>query len=602
MSTSSRCFAAALMFSTFCASAAQLEATQESGKAELPQEQKAEVESADKAETVEVQSVETADAEKIETADVKDAATADVEAAESTDVESIETADVNKVETSQAATVETAEPEKVAPPAPVPAPSMDMNEVIALLRQQQEDLAQQRTLLEQQSQEIVGLKRELDVLRAPPVETMSQETVIARTEPVTQSTVPEPVTEDIDSGESQIADTDEPKSKEQLRTEAGKSVAKAQVDDPTLALLSDFKGAWRLPGTDAALAIGGYVKSTVVYNYDPLEIKDRFIVGSIPVGDEAALVTEAQSSITASQSRLNFDLREPTTFGVLRAFIEGDFAGDNDTYRMRHAFGQWNRVLAGKTWSAFVDTQASPEEVDFEGLNGRINVRQSQVRVMPRLGEDYEFQFSMEDPSPQVQNGNGVTRAPDFVASGRFQPHSRLHVKAALLGRQIRAQRPLAQGSGVEKKEAWGLTVSGRFVTPMLDDRDSLLFQLNHGNGIGRYVNDLSSVGNFDGIFNPATGELKLFDITAGYVSWQHWWGGKKSMRSNFTLGAVNVDNPGFVSGAAYKRTLRASANLFWTPTPRIDIGAEYLWGNRENQDGENDSATQIQLAARYRF
>ena len=73
-------------------------------------------------------------------------------------------------------------------------------------------------------------------------------------------------------------------------------------------------------------------------------------------------------------------------------------------------------------------------------------------------------------------------------------------------------------------------------------------------------------------------------------------------MRSNFTFGAVEVDNPDFVSGDAYKRTLRFAANLMWSPTPRIDLGAEYLWGNRENEDGENGDATQIQLGARYRF
>ena len=48
-----------------------------------------------------------------------------------------------------------------------------------------------------------------------------------------------------------------------------------------------------------------------------------------------------------------------------------------------------------------MDPDASPEEIDFEGLNGRINVRQSQVRFMPRIGSAYELQFALEDP---IQN------------------------------------------------------------------------------------------------------------------------------------------------------------------------------------------------------
>lgn len=472
---------------------------------------------------------------------------------------------------------------------------MSMNEVIELLQQQQKELAAQKQLLQSQSQKIATLSAELDVLRAPEptAAPKANEQMVAKAEQATQ-----PVTT---STQTIPEDTEQEKTEEQKDNEAGESIAKAQTDDPTRALLEDFKGAWRLPGTNAALAIGGFVKTSVVYNNDPLEIKDRFIVGSIPVDERAVENIEAQSSITASQSRLNFDLREPTEFGLLRAFIEGDFAEENDTFRLRHAFGQWKSMLAGKTWSAFVDTEASPEEVDFEGLNGRINVRQSQVRFRPRIGKEYEFQFSMEDPNPQIQNGDGVTRTPDFVFTGRIEPYKNLHVKLALLARQIRAQRDFNDGGGVEKEYGWGTTLSGRLMTPNLDARDSLLFQFNAGNGIGRYVNDLSSVGNFDGIFDPDTGDLELFDILSGYVSWQHWWG-YKQMRSNFTFGVVNVDNPNFIDDNAYKRTLRFSSNLFWSPTPRIDVGGEYLWGNRQNEDGENNSATQVQLAVRYRF
>jgi hypothetical protein len=466
---------------------------------------------------------------------------------------------------------------------------LDLTQVIALLREQQQEMAKQRKLLEAQSGQIAGLKKELKILKAP---AQANQQVAAT--PAIESQV---VTAQ-DLQNDSAAKPGKTRTQKAVETEA--SVVKAQQDDPTRDLLADFSGAWQLPGTSAALGIGGYVKTSVVYNQDPLEIKDRFIVGSIPVANSALDDIEAQSSITASQSRLNFDMREATDYGILRAFIEGDFAGDGETFRLRHAFGQWQHVLAGKTWSAFVDTDASPEEVDFEGLNGRVNVRQSQVRFMPRYGADYEFQLSLEDPNPQIQNGSGVTRIPDIVASGRFQPHDRLHLKVGVLARQIRAQQDFGQGGGVDKAYAWGLTVSGRFTTPLLDKRDSLLFQLNGGNGIGRYINDLSSVGNYDGILNPDDGDLELFDVLAGYASWQHWWRG--DLRSNFTVGMVHVDNPGFVENDAYKRTVRLSSNLIWTPTTNLNIGLEYLWGLRENEDGEDGDATQIQMSAQYDF
>ncbi|MCB1729493.1 MAG: porin [Halieaceae bacterium] len=482
-----------------------------------------------------------------------------------------------------------------------PTQSMDMAQVIALLKQQQKELAEQRQRLDEQAGKISSLTAELDALRGAPA---------AGVDPVV-ATAP--------TGDSSPkTDTPEPLSPDQLETASAASgpepaadapptdeeaVAIAQADDPTQDLLSSFPGAWRLPGTNSAFKVGGFVRTAIVYNQDVLEIPDRFIVGSIPVGtnsDENA----AQSSITADQSRLSFDYRETTSAGILRAFVDGDFTGDNNSFRLRNAFGQWDRILAGQTWSAFVDTNATPEGVDFEGLNARINVRQSQVRFSPRFGKNFSLELSLEDPNPQLQDGNGITRVPDVVLAGRFHPHDRLHVKVALLGRQIRGQQTVPSGSSangnVDKEYAGGLSISGSFNTPYFDYRDKFLFQVNKGNGIGRYVNDLNSIGNYDGIFNQATGDLQLFNVFATYGSLQHWWG--DTSRSNFTLGYVDINNPGFVEGDAYKRTIRASANFMWNPIVSVDTGIEYLWGRRENKDGGHGDAQQIQMMIRYMF
>jgi outer membrane DcaP-like protein len=499
--------------------------------------------------------------------------------------------------------------------------NMDMGDVIALFREQQKELAAQRKLLEKQAEQIDALTRELEAVRAP-LPAVKEEMTAQRTLLNTQSEKISSLTRELETMQEPLptanttatgisvaaATSPEPATKPEPETPqtekeqeiaTGNAVAQAQADDPSRDLLTDFKGAWRLPGTDAALAIGGFVKTDIVYNFDPLQIKDRFITGSIPVGVSETTGDEAQSSITADQSRLNFDLRSQTDYGIMRAFIEGDFAGSNDTFRLRHAFGQWRQMLAGKTWSTFMDPDASPEEIDFEGLNARINVRQAQIRFMPTFGKKYELQFALEDPNPQVQNGSGVTRTPDVVIAGRFQPRDRLHVKLALLMREIRGQDD-ATGN-VEKELAWGTSLSGRFMTPTLDERDSLLFQLNYGKAIGRYVNDLSSIGNYDGIFDPSTNKLQLFDVIAGYASWQHWWG-LNQLRSNITFGFVDLNNPAFVEGDAYKRTYRFSTNLIWSPIPRIDLGGEYLWGRRENKDGEHGDASQFQFAVKYRF
>ncbi len=463
-------------------------------------------------------------------------------------------------------------------------------DVVALLETQQAELAAQRQLIETQNQRIGQLQSELDALRGQPgLAAVPAEAA----EPVTVAGL---AAEDADAPGSQASSAARKREKT-IQTTA--QVGRAQEDDPTRDELEDFVGALRLPGTDAALRIDGFVKTSIVNSFDPLETKDRFIVGSIPTGQENSNIEE-EAAITANQSRFSLDLREPTEMGILRAFVEGDFDGGSNggQYRLRHAFGQWNRVLAGQTWSAFVDTSATPEEIDFEGLNGRVNVRQPQVRFFPEFWERYELAVSMEDPNPRVTGGNGVTRFPDIVATGRVDWGENLHFKIGALYRQVRADSLEFPGK-TEKETGWGLTLSGRVDVDWLDPRDSILFQLNGGTGIGRYVNDLSSTGDFDGIFD-SSGNLELIDVISGYISAQHWWG--RTMRSNLTFGFVDLNNPGFVPEDFYKRTFRGSVNLLWSPTPRITVGTEFLWGRRENQGGGDGDAEQVQLSAKYGF
>ncbi len=361
----------------------------------------------------------------------------------------------------------------------------------------------------------------------------------------------------------------------------------------------DFRGSIPIPNSDAAVKIGGFVKMSGVYTLDPLGSDDRFIVGLIPVGDVNFDNIDGEVKVSARQSRLGFEMRDSTSYGQLRAFVEGDFAGNGDTYRLRHAFGQFRQFLAGKTWSTMVDSRATPEEVDFEGINGMINVRQPQIRYFPSFGRNLDLLIGLEDPAPDVTGGQGVSQYPDIVASIRRNWSKRWHVKSSLLLRQIEARSDL-DDSITDSKFGWGFSLSGKAGMEFWDGRDNILFQLNYGDGIGRYINDLQEVGGQDAEFDPLTGELETIKLFSGYVAYQHWW--RDSLRSTLTYSWVDVDNLDFQVDSAYARTDRAIINLLWSPVPRVDVGGEILWGRRENLDGSYGTARQIQLGAKYRY
>lgn len=56
------------------------------------------------------------------------------------------------------------------------------------------------------------------------------------------------------------------------------------------------------------------------------------------------------------------------------------------------------------------------------------------------------------------------------------------------------------------------------------------------------------------------------------------------------------------IDPAFYKNTSRFSFNYIWAPIARIDLGAEFLFGSRTNQNGDTGKAKQLQLSAKFRY
>ena len=209
---------------------------------------------------------------------------------------------------------------------------------------------------------------------------------------------------------------------------------------PDVVTVDEFPGAFKLPGSDAALKIGGLVRVNWVTTFDPLLVDDRFQTSAIPVAGTVQASKPGRVNVIASPSRFNFDLRTPTGVGYMRAFIEGDFAGSNNTLRLRHAYGQWRRFIFGQTWSTFSDPEAEPDGIDFEGLNAIVLFRQPQIRWSFAPGERFRMAFALEDPRPDLTGATGVNQVPDVVTRLRFEPRPGGHVQLSGVVRQLRGE------------------------------------------------------------------------------------------------------------------------------------------------------------------
>ena len=160
----------------------------------------------------------------------------------------------------------------------------------------------QQQLLEQQARQIEQLRREIAETRALATPAPPAVSPPAQLRPPEQSERVEPP----------LADQEQPRVPEL---------------PPDVVSVADFPGAFRMPGTDAALRISGLVRVNWVSSYDALLVDDRFQTSAIPVEGSPEASRGGRVNIIASPSRFNFDLRTPTGVGYMRAFIEGDSPG-----------------------------------------------------------------------------------------------------------------------------------------------------------------------------------------------------------------------------------------------------------------------------------
>jgi hypothetical protein len=368
---------------------------------------------------------------------------------------------------------------------------------------------------------------------------------------------------------------------------------------PDIVSAGDFPGSFKVPGADAALKIGGLVRVNWVSTYDAMLVDDRFQTSAIPAAGTPEAARGGRVSVIATPSRFNFDLRTPTGVGQMRAFIEGDFAGSGNTLRLRHAYGQWRRIVFGQTWSTFSDPEAEPDGIDFEGLNAIVLFRQPQIRWSFALADRVRLAVALEDPQPDLTDATGVNQVPDFVARVRWEPRKGGHVQMSGILRQLRGE-PTDQANRILAAGGYGVSVSGRLPFRYWDKRDQLLFQHNSGRGIGRYIADLRSLGGQDGVFDPNAGELRPLDVFSGYLGYEHWWADR--FRSAISFGIVGVDNLDIQADDALHLTRRSSINFIWSPISRLDLVTEVLWGERRNKDGSRGSAVQTQIGSTFRF
>lgn len=357
-------------------------------------------------------------------------------------------------------------------------------------------------------------------------------------------------------------------------------------------------------------SFGGFVKlDAMLTDTNAGEIADGsagrmfYLPSAIPVGG----VDEAHADIDthAMFSRFWFASDGEVQGHKTRAYLEFDLFGggmsnlgnqaSTNTHgvTLRQAYVTWDKWLAGQTWSNFQDVAALPDAVDFVGpTEGTTFVRQAQVRYTSG-----PFSVALENPQTLVNGYRSTTRTisddgslPDLTARWTTKGDWG-HVSIAGIARQLRHDTATTSASDT----GYGVSVSGKY---NLGKSDDVRYMLTAGRGIGRYV--AFGLGA-DGVLDATGGELDGIGVLAGFVSWRHVFNPK--LRGNLMFSRAQLDNDTDWTGFGVTESAQSvHANLIYSPFPKLDIGAELIWGNREVESGADGDLRRLHTTVKYSF
>jgi hypothetical protein len=336
---------------------------------------------------------------------------------------------------------------------------------------------------------------------------------------------------------------------------------------------------------------GGRVKLDVIRDFEPVGSEDSFDTRTIPIdGGEGT-----NSNVHAKETRLNLDIRGTLEARELRLFIETDFYGTSSVLRLRHAYGSYGGLLAGQTWSTFMDDDNLPRTIDFESPTAFAQIRQAQARWTQKIGGPVTWSVALEDNKsaiviPTDIPGKAEYPMPDLVTRFRFDV-PRGHVSTSAF---IGAARFRPVEGDTDSVTLWGSMVSGKFATI---GKDSAYGVFTFGEGIGRYRGGTTAVPDDNGRLQPVAGVAFM----GGY---EHFWRDRWS--TNAVYSVADTSDEAYYTTAVNKRLIYAAVNLlYWFLDDRAWTGVEYLYGHRQvfgGGDGASDtgSAHRIQYAVRF--
>ncbi|MEP3561152.1 MAG: hypothetical protein ABJM19_02435 [Marinobacter sp.] len=348
---------------------------------------------------------------------------------------------------------------------------------------------------------------------------------------------------------------------------------------------------------------GGY--DTSIYGYARLNASydiDNNQALSTRSGSYSGLATDdgkdGHFGADAVQSRLGVKTVTPEGVAVT---VEGDFRGGD--LRLRHAFGSYNGVLMGQTWSNFSSFVGNTATLDFDSLPGLAGY---QARTTQARYTSGPLSIALEQPNSSILSASGVEEKDSMPAfTARIEDsNDGMSYSAALLAHQV------GYDNGTDDESSFGFAT---FVAAkmMLTDMISLQGTLSYSDGANSYL--YRSGDNFGAAsaYVDGNGDVETIAGYGGSIGAGINLGGGRSINIGYGMVEVDWDDAEDDAAAAglagalggqSETNSAVMANYKWTPVKNVMMGVEYQFLKRENVDGSDGDANRLLFAAQYNF
>ena len=367
----------------------------------------------------------------------------------------------------------------------------------------------------------------------------------------------------------------------------------------------------------------GFAQADAIYDFKRVDPnwEDTLRVSTIPT-ESGTYGNDGNFTFGVRQSRLGISgaWGDDITY-LLEAELFGTGGDEGQTTpRLRHAWATYKNFGMGQTWSNFMDIDIFPNTIDYWGPTGMVFYRNQQARYTFPMGED-EFSISIEDPSTALTVGrfrdsdpcDAPTAEPDCESTGsrlgdEFQSYNDVpdfsaryrnngdfgHFQVAGMLRKLGYER---LDTGKKDDElGWGINTSAGINTW---GQDKLKLQVVYGEGIGNYMNDggVDVAPDSANIDDAGAEAVELLGISAYY---DHYWSDKWSTSVGWSM--TDLDTTSGQLGTEFEKGQIAQINLLHYPADNVLLGSEFIWGEREDVNGNTGSDYRIQFTLKVNF